>query len=495
MDLTPTSDAPEDGGGPRFCAQCGGRLATGATFCGACGAKVREVAATQPLPTAASAAVAAPAPPRAQRGWKAVLRVALAWVLALGVFAAVGLYPLWSTPLLEWVTPETGDVEPSAWLLGGPAEPIVFAKRPVWVTPEVLAEAPDAYRDRILLLAGTPVAAGAREGVSLANFEQGGESVTVGYAGSTTAFVEGRPTSIAGVLGPDGDEVLALAVAEGLPGDAGRNDRLALLTLVTAGVFAAMALLVRVRRARARRLRATAVLTALTLLAAPVLLSGCEIVIRTEVARDGSGTVDARVMTGEESMSGLMDLPNAESFIESWIDSQGMSGVDVERTTTQLKMKRTFSSLEEFGSQSASAQGSWSRLGTVDLPDGRHVFFVASMDTSSVYPDAPEEGASTTAYDKLTEQIDASTLRYELSLPGTLLGSNANGAEAWEISMGGRRFLFAESLTGASDEADRIVGLQQIWAEIIRWLAGAAAALAVFGVTAYPWRAKGSARG
>lgn len=454
-----------------------------------CGAKVREVA------LASHAVPPQPAPARGERGWRRAARITLAWTLALAVFAAVGLYPLWSVPLLALVSPGATDgLAPSAWLTAGPTEPVTFAQRPVWVTPKALAASPDTYRNRLILIAGIPSEVGAQGGVSLASFGSGDDEVVVGYAGSTTAFADGRPVSIAGVLGPTGDEVLALAVAEGLPGDSGRTDSLSLMTLIAAGAFAASALFVRVRRGRDRRRRAAAASAAvLAALVLPLLLGGCEIVIRTEVARDGSGIVQSKVVTGEDSMSELMGLPNAESFIESWIESQGISGVTVERTTTQLKMKRTFATLEEFGAQSGSAQGSWSRLGTVDLPDGRHVFFVASIDTSSVYPDPPAEGTDTTAYDKLTEEIDASTLRYELVLPGTVRGSNADGEGAWELGMGGRRFLFAESLTGASDKDSRLVGLQQAWGVGVRWIAAAAAALFAFGAVAYPWKLKGGA--
>ncbi len=340
-----------------------------------------------------------------------------------------------------------------------------------------------------MLLSGTPVAVGAENGLGVAAFEAGGARVVVGYPGGRTTFATGKAVTVAGVLAPTGDEVLALAVSPGIPGDRGRNRDLALFTLIAAAAFALSAVFVRVRRGRnRRRLLAAALVPAL---ATSLLLGGCDIVIHTTVSRDGSGSVSTRVVTGEESMDELMGLPNAQAFIDSWTTSQEREGVKVERTTNQLKLDRTFATLEDFGALSGDTGTSWSRLGAVDLPDGRHVFFVASIDTASVYPDAPEEGADTTAYDRLKEEIDASTLRYELDLPGTVVGTNADAKGAWDIAMGGRRFLFAESLTGASDADSRLVSAQRIWAETVRWLFALAAGLLTFGLIAYPWRTKG----
>lgn len=473
----------------RFCEQCGSPLEEGALFCAACGSKVAppEQPAVVAVPLAEQPAVA-PRAPRRPGAWARGARIGLAWLLAAVVCAGIGLWPQYATHL-PGMTRAADRATASAWLSEGPADPVVFTKRPVWATPAALKADPDTYQQRIVLLAGEPVSAGTEGGLAVAAFEADGERIVVGYPGGGQVFAKGRSVSVAGVLAPTGDELLAVAVSPGVPGDKGRNRDLATLTLIAAGAFALTAVFVRVRRSRNRRAVMAAVVAAG--LIATTLLGGCEIVIRTEVNRDGSGTVGTRVVTGEESMTEMMGLPNAEPFIESWIASQERLGLKVERTTNQLKVDRTFATLEDFGATSGAVGTSWSRLGAVDLPDGRHVFFLASLDTSTVYPDTPEEGADTTAYDKLKEEIDASTLRYELKLPGTVLGTNADSTGSWDMSMGGRRFLFAESLTGTSDADSRLVAAQQVWVIVVRWLFAIAAGLLVYGLVAYPWRTKG----
>ncbi len=484
---------------PRFCENCGQPLERGAVFCAGCGTKVEAL----PEAPAASAVVAGVPvaqpkpvrPPGARRGALGRgVRIALAVVVALVVTAAVGLWPQYSgmLPALEKQTADRA--EASTWLSDGPDEPVVFTRRPVWATPDALRANPDAYQQRIVLISGAPVSASAEGTLSVATFEGDGKRVVVGYPGGRVVFSSGRPVTVAGVVSPTGDELLALAVSPGVPGDRSRNSDLALLMLAAAGAFALAATFVRVRRGINRRSlnrRALAAAAVVVSLMATMFLGGCEIVIHTSVNRDGSGTVNTRVITGTDSMEELMGLPNADAFIESWIASQEQSGLTVDRTANQLKVDRSFSSLEEFGAGSDAMQGSWSRLGSVDLPDGRHVFFMASFETSTVYPDSPEEGADTTAYDKLREEIDASTLRYELELPGTVLGANSDSAGVWEIPMGGRRFLFSESLTGTSDADSRLVAAQRVWEGVVRWLFAIAAGLAVFGLCAYPWRMKG----
>lgn len=470
-----------------FCERCGARFGPGERFCAGCGAKLVPDA---PAPVAAPAgkpAVAAKSP-RAPGRWKRRARIALSALLALVVVAGIGLWPQYSA-LIPTGDADEGRVRASTWLSDGPAEPVVFTKRPVWATPAALKAAPDDFRQRLVLVSGEPVAVGSTGAVSLAALEKGGETIVVGYPGGSGRFSAGTMVSVAGVLSPKGDEILALAVSDGVPGQSGRNRDLAMLTLAASAAFALAAVFLRVRRRLDRRAVAAATVVAALLSAG--LLGGCEIVIRTEVNRDGSGTVNTQVITGTESMEELMGLPNAQAFIDSWIASQEKLGLTVHRTTNQLKVDRTFSALEDFGTTNSMAEGSWSHLGSADLPDGRHVFFAALMDTSSVYPDAPEEGADTTAFDKLTEEIDASTLRYELKLPGTLLGENSDSKGVWQLSMGDKRFLFAESLTGASEADSRLVAAQAVWVDVVRWLFAVSAGLVCFGALAYPWRRKG----
>ncbi len=472
-----------------FCEQCGAPFESGAVFCASCGGKVAppEQAAAPAQPVAPPAK--APRPPRQPGAWGRRTRIASALLLALVVIAAVGLWPQYSA-LLPGTSGGAGEgASASPWLAEGPSDPVVFTQRPVWATPAELKADPERYQQRIVLLAGEPASAGAEGGLSVAAFEADGARIIVGYPGGGAAFSAGKAVSVAGLLAPTGDELLALAVSPGVPGDTGRNRDLALLTLIAAATFAAAAVFVRVRRSLNRRAVMAAALVAGLL--ASTLIGGCDIVIRTEVNRDGSGTVNTRVVTGSDSMTELMDLPNAESFIESWSTSQEKLGLKVERTANQLKVDRAFATLEDFGATSGATGTSWSRLGSVDLPDGRHVFFVASLDTTTIFPDAPAEGADTTAYDKLKEEIDASTLKYELKLPGTVLGSNGDGEGTWEVAMGARRFMFAESLTGTSDADSRLIAAQRIWNTVVRWLFALAAGLVAFGLLAYPWRTKG----
>lgn len=457
------------------CQQCGAPLEPESAFCAACGA---STAVTR----------VAPAPAVSRGGWRTVARRTIALVISLAAFGAIGLWPSWSAPILErFGTHAGGRISPSAWLAEGPVDPIALGGRPLWASVSALAKNPSAYSGSLVLLTGEPVAVVHDDAMTLARFEEGSESMLVGYAGRTAALAEGESVSIAGVLSPDGREILALAASRGAPVDPTRGRSLARDILAASLGFLLAAVFLRIRRGRYRKRRAALAAPA-ALMALALLLGGCDITITTKVEAGGSGTVETRVLTGEEMMAEVMDLPNAEAFTDSWLASMERDGVTVTRTTNQLRIDRTFRSLEDFGAGETGAWGSWSRLGAVSLPDGRHTFLVASFDTASIYPDPPEEDADTSAYDKLTEELNGSTLRYVLELPGTTLGSNADDGTTWDVPMGGRRFMFAESVSAAEGAGRSIAGAQHVWAEAIRWLWALVIALLVWTLTAYPWR-------
>ncbi len=234
----------------RFCEQCGSPLEEGALFCAACGSKVAppEQPAVVAVPLAEQPAVA-PRAPRRPGAWARGARIGLAWLLAAVVCAGIGLWPQYATHL-PGMTRAADRATASAWLSEGPADPVVFTKRPVWATPAALKADPDTYQQRIVLLAGEPVSAGTEGGLAVAAFEADGERIVVGYPGGGQVFAKGRSVSVAGVLAPTGDELLAVAVSPGVPGDKGRNRDLATLTLIAAGPFALTAVFVRVRRSR-----------------------------------------------------------------------------------------------------------------------------------------------------------------------------------------------------------------------------------------------------
>lgn len=402
--------------------------------------------------------------------------------------AAIGTWPAWSAQVFQSANSDADvTINASVWLREGPTEAPDLTRPAVWTSVGAVAREPEMYANRLVIITGVPVAVTQDSTMTCAAFEEDGEVLIAGYAGGGGVLTSGTSATVAGILSSDGSELFVLAASPSVPEDASRSATLGHLTLGAAAAFFLAAVLLRVRRGRDHKLRIAPVVAAVLVLLA-IVASGCDVAVTTTVNADGSGAVETHLVTGEESMSELMDLPNAEAFAESWLDAMEGEGASVERTANQLKITRTFSSLGEFSAVGSTGGTSWSRLGAVNLPDGHHIYFVAVLDTATLYPDPPEEGADTSAYDELKQEIDESTMTYDLEMPGTVVGSNADSGSSWNVTMGSRRFLYAEALTSPATGTSSAARAQALWSHVVRWLWAAAAGLAVWSMLAYPWR-------
>lgn len=225
------------------------------------------------------------------------------------------------------------------------------------------------------------------------------------------------------------------------------------------------------------------------LMIAILVLSACDIEINTSVNDDGSGTTITKMKTGIEIMEKLMQLPNAQAFSNSWMAAMKAEGNEAVVVDDQVTIRREFQSAEEFSSSKSMASESWAQMGKVSMPDGEHLYFLATFDTNSVYK-MKTAGQNISAREEMEKQLDESKITYNLELPGEVLASNNSSGLSWNLPMRQITFLFAESKVTATEETkpkvrDKIL---PVWNDVIRITGGIAAGVMLFSLIAYPWR-------
>ncbi|MHB1326518.1 MAG: hypothetical protein ACYC0L_10080 [Thermoleophilia bacterium] len=234
-------------------------------------------------------------------------------------------------------------------------------------------------------------------------------------------------------------------------------------------------------------------LTSLIVLAAILLVTGCEIEINTVLNEDGSGSTITRMIVGTDIMEKLRSAPNSESFSNSWMAAMKAEGTDTVVVDDQVTIRRDFQSPEEFSSSRSADQASWSQLGKVILSDGEHMYFLATFDTNTVYK-VKTAGQDESARQELEKQLDESKINYSLEMPGELLSTNSPTGLSWNLPMRQSTFLFAESRVTATEELKPAFRdkATPVWIDAIRITGGVGMGIMIFAMSAYPWRRRNS---
>lgn len=346
-----------------------------------------------------------------------------------------------------------------------------------------------SYRGQLVVVPGIVDSLATAGGRTVLRLVDGPDDVIVTYLGRRPDLAAGQSATVAGLISPEGDQLLALSIGKGRSDAAIGPKRRPMSTLLASAAFLVGAIAIRVRRrwsgdgaGRASK----AVALGLSLLVVPFLV-GCEVRIDTVVRENGSGSVDTQAVTGIDKMTEIMQLPNAQAFTESWLEQAQAGGSKVDRTNNKLRLQRSFDSLEEFNA-GAGGGGTWSYLGRVRQPDGEHMYFIGRIDTTRLYPQKPSgEDDDTEAYDQLDTQLDDTNVTYSLSLPGVPL-SGPDRQRSWAVPMNGRELLFAESLVRSKELPGLDPTVLACWTAADRWIAGCAAAMFAYAMLAYPWR-------
>lgn len=516
-----------------YCASCGKEVRDTDKFCQACGRPVAALPtpspaekpspkpAPAPQPAAAAAPAApqadapappapAPAPPatqpavppaaRVRAPWRdtarTVARFAVALLIAAGAIALAWQGPVWVGDYLQEreqrSAPDYPAPEVTAWLEGDAWTKPATDTRVVDTDLPSLASQPDYVQGRIVRFEALAGSVASRDGSPLITLVDGDAQAVGYYPASRMQPIEAGATYVfAGVPGPDGTDVLVLAVSPTTDEVGLDTWPLGLRTLAASAAFLLAAAFLRIRRARARSRRRSAVpaVAAAIALLGIALVSGCTVEVETKVQADGSGSVTTRVNVGQETMDEILGLPNGEAFMESWERQLASEDTTVTRNADQIRLVRSFDSPAQFNqSTGGGLEGSWSYLRLIDMPDGRHYVYMAHTDTSGLFAEQGSYDEDGSATEELNSRLEEAEFSFDVSLPGNTVGSSELPLT---IPIGDAADLFAESYQRVSTASGQVAPeLIDWWRLIERGIWAAAAGVFVFALLAYRWRTR-----
>ncbi len=485
-----------------ICPHCSARNSERNQFCGSCGKTMAALPVEKPAserpsetpPVSSSEPTPVSKAPSVARGFRRrrVLRMAVALALGAVVAFCVGI----GLPLLKsMIGPqETGvrEVEPVAsdWHRTRLAHPPPLGERVLRAKVAQVVNQPERYQDRLVRIDGEIV--GLREGdpdmlVSIGEDEQVLNGL---YPAIRTDLTVGQTVSVVGFVSPEGTEIIVLALSSQVHEKEDDLITLAWHTLLVAGGFFLATAFVRLRGGidRSRRRVSSAGVVGVALLA--LMLSGCDVSITTTVSQDGSGSVVTEIEMEQEQVDEILGLPNAEASIDSWIAEFEQQGVTVAQSDSTLRMTRVFDSCSDFNSTPFGSGESWSYLQAIEMSDGTHYVFAGLLDTSSLEPQQGVYDEDGRVYEELDSRTRDAAFTSSVVLPGTALGARG-GTPEWRVDMGESKQLFAESVIGSSARSEVIAPrLIEAWAVGLDWGTAMTAGVFVFGLLAYPWRAR-----
>ena len=184
----------------------------------------------------------------------------------------------------------------------------------------------------------------------------------------------------------------------------------------------------------------------------PLLMTGCEIVMMTNINEDGSGTVSTSLSRAKEDLEFVREIPEMTTYLDVLMQDFREQGIRVENTIAgeqeMFSFQRDFQSFDQLNSEAdLLSDESWFEV--EKLEDGDDIVFryYGELNTAVLFNNL--DNLPSYARDEATKELNASNFVFYVSLPGEVTYTNglppSGGRLEWEIRNNEINQIVAES--------------------------------------------------